>query len=112
MALSLATFIKLDHKHPFSSSAIQEKNYHFRSYLAIFMAKVYWMEKQLEIVGGSTHYTFSDFPFTATNLGTDSGAITQFSGTLNGSIVWIKEKRNDNLLNGPTKEFFEDAFDF
>lgn len=76
------------------------------------MAKVYWMEKQLEIVGGRTHYTFSDFPFTATKLGTDSGAITQFSGTLHGDREWIKEKRNDNLLNGPTKELSEDAFDF
>ncbi|MCO5613608.1 hypothetical protein L7F22_067885 [Adiantum nelumboides] len=83
-------------------------------------------KKQLEIVGGSTHYTFSDFPLIATKLGVDSGAIAQFSGSLKGDRVmeilssytdaffakFLKGGKNNALLNGPSKEFPEVAFDF
>ncbi|PWN31521.1 uncharacterized protein FA14DRAFT_88243 [Meira miltonrushii] len=83
-------------------------------------------KKQVEIVGGSTHYTFSDIPLIATKLGADDGAIAQFSGTLKGDRVmeilstytdaffskFLKGSKNDTLLDGPTKDFPEVAFDF
>lgn len=59
MALSLATSIELDHINAFSYTAIQEKNVTSDPTWQSSWPKFTGWKKQLEIVEGSTYYTFS-----------------------------------------------------
>lgn len=85
-------------------------------------------KKQLELTGGSEHYTFSDLPMVAKGLGLTAHdlpeAIAEVIGTLNADRTMeiisayvddffgsLLEGKNMSLLEGPSAAYPEVAFD-